>query len=94
MPAGPREEREGWEQLVTSYLLGREPLALCVVPRGRAPRAHATDDETLRAFLEHHGLPYVVAATKADKLGRGRGERSAPGGLAQGLGRARVVVPA
>jgi len=25
----------------------------------------------MRAFLDHNQLPYVIAATKADKLGRG-----------------------
>ena len=28
-------------------------------------------DEQLRTFLDDQGLPYVIAATKADKLGRG-----------------------
>ena len=28
-------------------------------------------DLTMRAFLDHNQLPYVIAATKADKLGRG-----------------------
>ena len=30
-----------------------------------------SDDRVLRAYLEHHRLPYVVAANKVDKLGRG-----------------------
>ena len=55
---------------MTSYLLGREPLALCLflVDVRHEPQP---GDETLRDFLDHHGLPRVVAATKADKLGRG-----------------------
>jgi GTP-binding protein len=66
----PAAEREGWERLVTSYLLGREPLALCLFLVDIRLEAQA-NDETLRDFLDHHGLPRVVAATKADKLGRG-----------------------
>ena len=69
--AGCREAmRRGWERLVTSYLVGREPLALCVflVDARHEPME---GDETLRTFLDHYGLPYVMAATKADKLGRG-----------------------
>jgi GTP-binding protein len=63
-------EREGWEALVTSYLLDRKPLALCVflVDLRHEP---GEGDQALRHFLDHHGLAYVVAGTKADKLGRG-----------------------
>ncbi len=32
-------------------------------------------DETLRAFLDDHGLAYVVAANKIDALGRGEAKR-------------------
>ena len=30
---------------------------------------------TLKTWLDHYRLPYVVAATKADKLGRGEAVR-------------------
>lgn len=66
----PREVREGFERLVTSYLVGRAPLALCVflVDSRHDPMQ---GDRMLSAFLREHRLPFVVAATKADKLGRG-----------------------
>jgi GTP-binding protein len=84
-------ERRGWERLVASYLLERPSLALCVflVDARHEP---SQGDETLRAFLDHHGLQYVVAATKADKLGRGEiGRRTRS--LAEGIGRrARAVI--
>jgi GTP-binding protein len=62
--------REGWERLVTSYLVGRAPLALCVflVDARHDPME---GDRLLHHFLLEQDLPYVVAATKADKLGRG-----------------------
>jgi GTP-binding protein len=65
-----REVRAGWEKLVTSYLIGRGPLALCVflVDARHDPME---GDRMLHAFLLEQGLPYVVAATKSDKLGRG-----------------------
>jgi GTP-binding protein len=65
-----RDVRAGWEKLVTSYLVGRAPLALCVflVDARHDPME---GDRMLQAFLLEQGLPYVVAATKADKLGRG-----------------------
>ncbi|HET7747126.1 MAG TPA: ribosome biogenesis GTP-binding protein YihA/YsxC [Vicinamibacteria bacterium] len=87
----PREVREGWERLVTSYLLGREPLALCLflVDARHEPME---GDETLRAWLDHHRLPHVVVATKADKIGRGERNRRVAE-LKQGLARnARSVV--
>lgn len=66
----PREVREGFERLVTSYLIGRAPLALCVflVDARHDPME---GDRLLQAFLREQGLPFLVAATKADKLGRG-----------------------
>jgi GTP-binding protein len=88
----PRKVREGWERLVTSYLGGREALQLCVfiVDARHEP---TQGDELLREWLDHHQHPYVVAANKIDKLGRGEArhrERS----LAEALGAgAEAVVP-
>ena len=64
----PEETRQGWERLVMSYLDGREPLALCIflVDARHDPME---GDETLREWLEYRRKPYVLAATKADKLG-------------------------
>jgi GTP-binding protein len=66
----PEAVRAGWEEIVTTYLTGRAPLALCLflVDSRHQP---SDGDETLRGWLDHFHLPYVVAATKADKLGRG-----------------------
>ncbi|HSF03810.1 MAG TPA: ribosome biogenesis GTP-binding protein YihA/YsxC [Solirubrobacterales bacterium] len=87
----PEAERRGWERLASAYLVGRESLALCVflVDVRHEP---SEGDATLRAFLDDHGLPYVVAATKADKLGRGELVRRTRA-LAEGIGRhARAVI--
>lgn len=86
----PGAVRRGWERLVTSYLEGRGALALCVflVDARHEP---TEGDETLRAYLDHHGLPYVVAATKADKVGRGEIARRRES-LARGLGRRAIGV--
>ena len=86
-------ERLGWERLAASYLLERPALALCVflVDARHEP---SEGDELLRAYLDHHALPYLVVATKADKLGRGElGRRMRS--LAEGIGRqARAVIAA
>jgi GTP-binding protein len=62
--------RRGWEGLVTSYLVARESLALCVfiVDARHEPME---GDERLRTWLDHEGLPYLLVATKVDKIGRG-----------------------
>jgi GTP-binding protein len=86
----PEAVRRGWKHLVGSYLEGRPALALGVflVDARHEP---TEDDETLRTYLDHHGVPYVVAATKADKLGRGEVRRRREG-LARGLGKRALDV--
>ena len=80
-----RDVRESFEAISVSYLSGREPLRLCVFIVDA--RHEPTDrDELLRAWLEHHGLPYVVAANKVDALGRGEAERRVEA-IARGRGR-------
>jgi GTP-binding protein len=87
----PEKVRLGWERLVRSYLERRKPLALGVflVDARHDPME---GDETLRAYLDDVGVPYVVAATKADKLSRSETARRRVA-LEKGLGRrAREVV--
>jgi GTP-binding protein len=48
-------------------------------------------DLMLRRFLDHHALPHVLVATKADKLGRGEVKRRQRA-LADGLGSAARAV--
>jgi len=81
----PDQVRRSWDRLATSYLLGRDPLALCVLVVD-ARQEPSAGDETLRTWLDHHRLPYVVAATKADKLGRGA-TKARLADLEHGLGR-------
>ena len=88
----PRQVREGWERLVTSYMDGREPLQLCVfiVDARHEP---SEGDRLLRTWLDHHGHPYVVAANKVDKMGRGEARRRERA-IAEAIGSgAQAVVP-
>jgi GTP-binding protein len=87
----PRDVREQFEKIAVSYLQDREPLRLCVfiVDARHEP---AERDETLRSWLDHQRLPYVIAANKVDALGRGQAVRAAQA-IARGLGRgARAVL--
>lgn len=64
---GPVEERMAWKALIDAYLANREQLRLSVLlidsRRGWMPA-----DRQMRDWLEHHGRPYQVVATKIDKL--------------------------
>ena len=66
----PVRVQERWKQLVETYVTGRRSLRAVVVlvdlRRGIEP-----DDGQLLAYLEAHGVPAIVAGTKADKLRRG-----------------------
>jgi GTP-binding protein len=88
----PRAVRESFERLAVSYLREREALRLCVfiVDARHEPTER---DETLRGWLDHHALPYVVVANKIDALTRDEaGRRQAT--LARGIARhARAVLP-
>ena len=88
----PRAVREDFERMAVSYLTEREPLRLCVFILD-ARHEPTERDETLRGWLDHHALPYVVAANKIDSLTRGEaGRRQAT--LARGIARsARALLP-
>jgi GTP-binding protein len=87
-----RDVRESFERLAVSYLVGREPLRLCVFILD-ARHEPGERDLLLRDFLLRHGLAYGIAANKVDAL-----PRSQVGGcvraLESGIGRgARFVLP-
>ncbi|MGH9321446.1 MAG: ribosome biogenesis GTP-binding protein YihA/YsxC [Vicinamibacteria bacterium] len=67
----PASVRQKWDLLVTSYLFERETLSLAMllVDVRREPMEN---DLQVRDLLERAGIPYVVVATKVDKLSRGR----------------------
>ncbi len=62
-----RKALEDWRRLAESYLLDREPLCLVVLiidsRHGATPL-----DEQMRDWLTAHAKPFVVVASKSDKL--------------------------
>lgn len=67
----PARVKAGWGKMIEGYLAGREQLrgVVLLVDIRHAPTA---DDRQMYAWLKHYHIPAAVAATKADKLSRGR----------------------
>jgi GTP-binding protein len=86
----PEKMRVSWENLIRAYLERREELAMCVllVDARHDPMA---PDLVLQSYLEQAGLPYVVAATKTDKLGNSERARRAKALAASEFRTARAV---
>jgi GTP-binding protein len=63
----PVAVRQQWGAMVENYLANRKELVLSILilDSRHAPTAN---DEQLKSWLEHHGLPFVVVSTKADRL--------------------------
>ena len=63
----PEEVKARWKCLIESYLFNRKTLDKAVVLLD-ARRGWMEKDLELKRWLEFQGLPYVVVATKIDKL--------------------------
>ncbi|MBN9663789.1 MAG: YihA family ribosome biogenesis GTP-binding protein [Acidobacteria bacterium] len=63
----PKTVSRAWQEVVDAYLLQREKLALCCVLLD-SRRGWMETDLQLKEWLEFHQRPYVVVATKVDKL--------------------------
>ena len=63
-----------WKKLIEAYLESRENLKLsCLILDAR--RGWMEKDLDLKRWLEHHGRPYLVIATKIEKLNQSELER-------------------
>jgi len=70
VPAGFAEQ---WKILIEQYLEKRETLKLsCLILDAR--RGWMDKDLDLKRWLEYHGRPYLVVATKTDKLNQSEQE--------------------
>jgi GTP-binding protein len=70
----PASVRRRWESLVTSYLFERDALRL-VLLLVDARREPVKSDLEIRDLLASRAIPYIVVATKADKLSGNRTRR-------------------
>ena len=70
----PPGHQLAWKKLIDEYLEKREQLKLsCLILDTR--RGWMEKDLDLKRWLEHYGRPYVVVATKTDKLNQSELER-------------------
>ena len=63
----PKSISRGWQEVIDSYLLHRKSLTLCVLLLD-SRRGWMDIDLQLKEWLEFHQRPYMVVATKVDKL--------------------------
>ena len=63
----PERVRAQWGPMIENYLANREELVLSILITD-SRHAPTTNDLRLKSWLEHHGLPYIVVSTKADRL--------------------------
>ncbi len=63
----PREEKNKWARMIEGYLSGSEPLgfALMLVDIRHTP---TQEDVMMVHYLRHYDIPFIVVATKADKV--------------------------
>lgn len=66
-----KQERGQWQQLVEDYLIHSENLrgVIIIVDIRRGPE---DEEQALCEFLVYHQLPFLIVATKCDKLKRGQ----------------------
>ena len=88
-----REERRRWAELVEAYLGGSAEVAQVVLLVDAKVGATPLDVQAYE-YLAGFGIPVVVAATKADKIGRGRlGKATAEVRRALGIGAGEDAPP-
>jgi GTP-binding protein len=70
----PVDQKNRWKGQIEHYLLKRENLKLaCLILDAR--RGWMDPDRDLKRWLEYHDKPYLVIATKTDKLNQSESDR-------------------
>ncbi len=64
-----KQEKASWGKLADTYLTSRKNLKLLVLLLDIRHKP-TQDDMTMKSWISASGIPYIVAATKADKLSR------------------------
>lgn len=70
-------DKEKWSRLTNDYFVESEKDVLCAVVQLIDIKVGPTaDDDMMLEWLNRENIPYIVAATKIDKLNRTDGERN------------------
>ena len=87
----PLDVKARWKRLIESYLSARQTLQMAVLLLD-ARRGWMDADLELKEWLEFQALPYIVVATKTDKLNRTEETRGL-GAIREQLAPEGVLVP-
>jgi GTP-binding protein len=87
----PEEVKARWKSLIESYLLERQSLTLALVLLD-SRRGWMEPDLELKRWLEFQNLPYMVVATKTDKLNR-KEEQQNLAGIRKQLPSGDLLIP-
>lgn len=63
----PKHEQERWARMIENYLVERESLDMALLLVDGAVGPTALDTQTIE-WLMHIGLPFMIVATKHDKV--------------------------
>lgn len=83
----PKHITRAWKELIESYLVGRGSLQLAILVLD-ARRGWMEKDLELKQWLEVHGRPHLVVATKTDKLKTHKERHESRKNLREGLNQA------
>lgn len=67
----PRELQASWGKMMETYLIDRDELKVIVVLMDIRHKP-SKGDENMIEFIKHYDIPFIIAATKADKISRGQ----------------------
>ncbi|MFA5881194.1 MAG: ribosome biogenesis GTP-binding protein YihA/YsxC [Eubacteriales bacterium] len=70
----PRDIKVQWGKMIEDYLLNREHLK-AVIQLVDIRHEPSNEDIQMHDWLKHYGIPTVLAATKADKVPRGKWQK-------------------
>jgi GTP-binding protein len=85
-----RSMREGWRRLVEAYFQRRAPTLAILLVDARHPLTEM--DRELIEWLQARQMPFLVAATKSDKLSRNELERNLKNHLSE-IHRPELLIP-
>ena len=66
-----KEEKQSWDRMMQGYFEAAEHLK-CVLILMDIRHKPTADDMTMLHFVEYYAIPYIVGATKADKIAKSK----------------------